>query len=163
MLGTKAATTIGPESWRNNTLRGIKLSQTIVGRSDKCCELGKSLDPLPHLRDTVAQLSNEEIHRYTREVRMVVAKLRESLLETNEEIKSLTRGREALEKALEHTRKDIKLNKDSQDNRVSRPTRERVGSVYVIMRNAPHHKQIARGHGHAASIVSVKSIFFFNH
>lgn len=125
MMGTKAATTIGPESWRNNTLKGIKLSQTIVQKSDKNCDIGRSMDPLPHLRDTVAQLSNEEIHRYTREVRGVVAKLRESLLETNEEIKSLTRGREALEKALEHTRKDLHLNKESQENRLSRPTRER--------------------------------------
>lgn len=125
MMGTKAATTIGPESWRNNTLKGIKLSQTIVQKSDKNCDIGRSMDPLPHLRDTVAQLSNEEIHRYTREVRGVVAKLRESLLETNEEIKSLTRGKEALEKAIEHTRKDLQLNKDSQENRLSRPTKER--------------------------------------
>lgn len=124
-MGTKAATTIGPESWRNNTLKGIKLSQTIVQKSDKNCDIGRSLDPLPQLRDTVAQLSNEEIHRYTREVRGVVAKLRESLLDTNEEIKSLTRGKEALEKALEHTRKDLQLNKDSQENRLSRPTKEK--------------------------------------
>ncbi|XP_062584190.1 tektin-like protein 1 [Saccostrea cucullata] len=126
MLGNKAATTIGPESWRNSTLKGIKLSQTIVQKSDKSCDVGRSLDPLPHLRDTVAQLSNDEIHRYTREVRVIVAKLRESLLDTNEEIKALTRGKEALEKALEHTRKDIALNKDSQEVRVSRPARERV-------------------------------------
>ena len=134
MMGTKAATTIGPESWRNNTLKGIKLSQTIVQKSDKNCDIGRSMDPLPHLRDTVAQLSNEEIHRYTREVRGVVAKLRESLLETNEEIKSLTRGREALEKALEHTRKDLHLNKDSHENRLSRPTRERVRTIQKIMK-----------------------------
>ncbi|XP_069121402.1 tektin-like protein 1 [Argopecten irradians] len=125
MLGTKAATTIGPESWRNNTLKGIKISQTIVQKSDKSCDVGRALDPLPHLRDTVAQLSNDEIHRYTREVRIVVARLRESLLDTNEEIKALSRGKEALEKSLEHTRKDIRLNKDSQDIRVSRPAKER--------------------------------------
>lgn len=125
MLGTKAATTIGPEGWRNSTLKGIKLSQTIVQKTDKNCDIGRSMDPLPQLRDTVAQLSNDEIHRYTREVRGVVAKLRESLLETNEEIKSLTRGKEQLEKSLEHTRKDIQLNKDSQENRLSRPTKER--------------------------------------
>ncbi|WAR30651.1 CC105-like protein [Mya arenaria] len=125
MLGTKAATTIGPEGWRNSTLKGIKLAQTIVQKSDKNCDIGRSMDPLPHLRDTVAQLSNDEIHRYARDVRGVVAKLRESLLETNEEIKSLTRGKESLEKALEHCRKDIQLNKDSQQNRLSRPTKER--------------------------------------
>jgi len=131
MLGTKAATTIGPESWRNATLKGLKLSQTIVNKSDKSCDVGRALDPLPHLRDTVAQLSNEEIHRYTRDVRVVVAKLRESLLDTNEEIKALTRGKEALEKALEHTRKDIRLNKDSQEVRVSRPLKEKVCIIYA--------------------------------
>jgi len=76
-------------------------------------------------------LSNDEIHRYTREVRAVVAKLRESLLETNEEIKSITRGKESLEKALDHTRKDIRLNKDSQDVRMSRPPKEKVKNTWV--------------------------------
>ncbi|KAK3589814.1 hypothetical protein CHS0354_015819 [Potamilus streckersoni] len=125
MMGTKVLTTVGPEAWRNSTLKGIKLSQTIAQKSDKNCDIGRCFDPLPHLRDTVAQLSNDEIHRYTREVRGVVSRLRESLLETNEEIKSLTRGKEAIEKTLEHTRKDLKLNKDSQDIRLSRPAKER--------------------------------------
>lgn len=135
MLGTKAATAIGPEAWRNSTLKGIKLSQTVVNKSDKACDVGRSLDPLPHLRDTVAQLSNDEIHRYAREVRAVVAKLRESLLETNEEIKSLTRGKEALEKAIEHIRKDIRLNKDSQEVRMSRPPREKVNLIVTTKLN----------------------------
>ncbi|CAH1787141.1 unnamed protein product [Owenia fusiformis] len=128
-LATKTVTfnaaTIGPQSWRNNTVKGIKLSQNVVQRSDKSCEIGKALDPLPHLRDTLAQLSNDEARRYFREVRAVVTKLRESLLETNEEIKSLTRGKEALEKALEHKRKDLMLNRESTDIRMSRPAREK--------------------------------------
>lgn len=133
-MATKVASTtmIGPESWRNSTLKGIKLSQNIVHKSDKSCDIGRAFDPLPHLRDTVVQLSNEEIRRYTRDVRAVVAKLRESLLETNEEIKSLTRGKEALEKALEHTRKDLKLNKDSNDVRLSRHTREKVRKKHAM-------------------------------
>ncbi|KAK6167254.1 hypothetical protein SNE40_021330 [Patella caerulea] len=125
MLTTKPATSIGAEAWRNSTLKSLKLSQSIVQKSDKSNDIGRALDPLPHLRDTVAQLSNEEIRRYSRDVRVVVSQLRESLLETNEEIKSLTRGKEALEKALEHSRKDIQLNKNSQEIRLSRPSRER--------------------------------------
>ncbi|XP_064649719.1 tektin-like protein 1 isoform X2 [Lineus longissimus] len=117
--------TIGPQNWRNSTIKDIKLSQNVVQRSDKNCDIGRSLDPLPHLRETVAELSNDEAHRHFRETRAVVAKLRESLLDTNEEIKSLTRGKEALEKALEHKRKDLRLNKDSLDIRLSRPARER--------------------------------------
>ena len=123
---TVASTTIGPEKWRTNTLKTIKLAQTVVHKSDKSNDVGRSLDPLPHIRDVVAILSNEEVRRYTRDVRVVVAKLRESLLDTNEEIKSLTRGKEALEKALEHVRKDLKLNAESQQIRTTRPTKEKV-------------------------------------
>lgn len=116
---------IGPAAWRNNTVKEIKLSQNVIQRSDKGCELGRSLDPLPHLRDVVAELSNEEAHRYFRQTRSVVCLLRESLIDTNEEIKSLTRGKEALEKALEHIRKDIKLNQECLEIRQSRPQREK--------------------------------------
>lgn len=126
MATTVNISTIGPESWRNKSLKSIKLSQVVVQKSDKSNDVGRALDPLPHIRDIVASLSNEAIRRYTRDVRVVVAKLRASILETNEEIKSLTRGKEALEKALEHIRKDIKLNKDSQAVRATRPLRERV-------------------------------------
>ena len=53
-------------------------------------------------------------------------KLRKSLLATNEEIKSLNRGKEALERALEHRRKDLALNQQSAEVRGCRPTREKV-------------------------------------
>lgn len=117
--------TIGPATWRNSTLKEIKLSQNVIQRSDKACDLGRSLDPLPHLRDVVGQLSNEEAHRYFRQTRAVVCLLRESVIDTNEEIKSLTRGKEALDKALEHIRKDLHLNNESQVKRKSRPKREK--------------------------------------
>ena len=72
------------------------------------------------------QESNERIHSYVRATRVVVMKLRKSLLATNEEIKSLNRGKEALEKALEHRRKDLALNQQSAEIRSCRPTREKV-------------------------------------
>lgn len=117
--------TIGPEAWRNRSLRALKLGQTVVDSSDRNCDVGRSSDTVPHIRDVLATLSNDEIRKYMREVRVVVAKLRESLLETNEEIKALTRGKEALERSLEHTRKDIQLNKDSKRVRVTRPPTEK--------------------------------------
>ena len=124
---TKMGTaTIGPSAWRNNTLKEIKLSQNVVSSSDKSNFLGKSVDPLPHLREILAELSNDEAHRYFRQTRAVVCLLRESLIDTNEEIKALTRGKEALEKALEHIRKDLKLNKECEDIRKRRPLREKV-------------------------------------
>lgn len=55
-----------------------------------------------------------------------MVKLRESLLDTNEEIKSLLRGKEVLERTLEHIRKDIILNTRSTMQRQTRPLREKV-------------------------------------
>ncbi|KAH9491682.1 hypothetical protein Btru_031207 [Bulinus truncatus] len=121
----KAPVTIGPESWKNRSLRGMKLGLTVISNSDRNCDIGRSTDTLPHIRDVLATLSNDDIRKYMREVRVVVAKLRESLIETNEEIKALTRGKEALERALEHTRKDIQLNKDSKFIRLTRPPVEK--------------------------------------
>ena len=123
------APTVGPASWRQNTLNEIRMSKSIMKQNERSIEAGKTLDPLPNLRDTVADLSNEEAHRYFRQTRQVVLLLRESLLDTNEEIKSLTRGKEALEKALDHTRKDIFLNLKSQDIRTTRPVREKVSKI----------------------------------
>lgn len=60
------------------------------------------------------------------QVRSVVALLRQSFLETNEEIRSLLRAKDMVEKAHEHTRKDIQLNKDSLSGREARPQREKV-------------------------------------
>ena len=123
---TMGVATIGPASWRNHTLNEINVSNNTIQRSDKSSMKGRSTDALPHLREVLATLSNEEAHRYFRQTRSVVCLLRESLIDTNEEIKSLTRSKEALEKALDHIRKDIKLNLDSVRVRSTRPSREKV-------------------------------------
>ena len=129
IMATKCVTlgtaTIGPQSWRNNKIKGIQLSQNIVERSEKHCLRGRSQDPVPHLRQIVAELSNDEAHRHFRHTREVLYELRESLLDTNE-IKSMSRTKEALERALENARKDIQLNADSKLTRTFRPTREKV-------------------------------------
>ncbi len=127
---TKEAT-IGPDSWKHSSIRNIRLSQTVAQRSDKFNDLGRQLDPLPSLRDSCIQQSNAQIHSYVRETRVIVIKLKDSLLETEEEIKSLLRGKENLEKALEHIRKDILLNQQSAMRRRARPIRERVKTVLL--------------------------------
>lgn len=121
--------TIGPDSWKRSTINNIKLAQTVVQRSDKFNDLGRQLDPLPSLRDNCIQQSNAEIRSYVRSTRTVVIKLRDNLLDTEEGIKCLLRGKENLEKALEHIRKDILLNEQSQDGRKEKPIRERVRSA----------------------------------
>jgi len=124
-LAGKMRETIGPDSWARSTVNNIKLAQTAVQRSDKFNDIGRQLDPLPSLRDKCIQQSNAQIHSYVRETRYVVITLRDCLLDTEEEIKSLLRGKEKLEKALEHIRKDILLNEESQCRRKSKPPRER--------------------------------------
>lgn len=121
-----ATATIGPDCWRDAAIKNIKLSQNVMQKSDKGTDLGRQLDPLPTLRDNCAQQSNAKVHYYMRQTRYIVMKLRDSLISTNEEIKSLLRAKEALEKNLEHIRKDILLNRQSVSVRGSRPSREKV-------------------------------------
>ena len=119
--------TIGSDSWKKASVKNLQLGNAVMDRSEHACELGKELDPLPSLRDNCIQQSNARIHAYVRATRAVVVKLRESLLDTNKEIKSLTRCKESLERALEHVRKDLLLNQRSCEVRAKRPPRERVG------------------------------------
>ena len=63
------SSTIGPQKWSNSTVKTVKLSQSIVERSDRAIDIGKATDPLPTIREVVAELSNNEIKRYTREVK----------------------------------------------------------------------------------------------
>lgn len=119
------AHSIGPQNWKNNSLKNIRLTHGLISKSDKSCQLGRTLDPLPHLREVLAELSNREAIRYTRDVRCVVVRLRECFLETNEEIKALTNVKYALETHLERIRKDIKLNEETRGIRTARPRRER--------------------------------------
>ena len=131
--------TIGPDSWKNSAIKNIRLAQTVVQRSDKFNDLGRQLDPLPSLRDNCIQQSNAQIHAYVRTTRSVVVKLRDSLLETEEEIKSLLRGKEKLEKALEHIRKDILLNQESSMRRRARPYREKVSMKRIKIKHMLIH------------------------
>lgn len=125
---------IGTSIWRNNTLKEINLSEGVIRRSDQSNELGKMVDVLPHLRGILAELSNDEAHRYGRQVRLVVYRLRESIIDTNEEMKMLNRIRERLERAHEHIRKDLVVNYQSQQKRKTRPDREKVGTTCVLSR-----------------------------
>jgi len=116
---------IGPSSWRDGTKQEIKGSVANINKSDRNNEVGKAVDPLPVFRDTLADLSNNHSLRYMRDTRAVVAQLRETYLQTNEEIKAANRVKEAIEKALEHKRKDIMMCERSSEIRLSRPQRER--------------------------------------
>jgi len=115
---------IGPSCWRDDTKHEVKLSHAVITKSDRSQEVGRAVDPLPVFRDTIMDMSKDHILLYMRDTRAVVFRLRERFLETNDEIKALTRVREATEKALEHKRKDLSLSQKSTDIRATRPRRE---------------------------------------
>lgn len=141
-----ATATVGPQSWSDATVKEIKISQAAVEKTDTGQEVGRSFDALPSLRDNCAQQSNTVVHQYVRECRISLVKLRDSFLETNEEVKSLIRGKEALEKQLEHIRKDIALNKMSTEIRCTRPSRERGrdGADNVMEKEFRHLHQLKK-------------------
>ena len=132
-MAARSAIEISPDNWKEASIHSIKLAQTIIGRSDRGTDVCRKTDPLPLLRDVCVKESNERIRAYVRATRTVVMNLRKSLLATNDEIKSLNRGKEALEKALEHKRKDLTLNQQSVEMRSYRPLREKVCLIQYLL------------------------------
>lgn len=128
---------VSPETWRESSIQTIKTAQTIITQTHRCVENNRLGDPLPILREMCVRESNNRILTYMRSTRAVVMKLRRCHVDTNEEIKALTRGKEMLEKALEHKRKDIALNQESMELRALRPSREKVinHNYYVLSEN----------------------------
>lgn len=92
------------------------------------CFLSTGIDPLPHVREMLNELSNTEAFLYARQCRVVVAKLRLCWTDVNEEIKSLLKHKDYTEAAIEHIRKDLIINKESVDLR-KKPKRESVGQI----------------------------------
>merc|ERR1712227_1161887 len=112
-LTEKMVRSCGPQKWRISTLENIDTSDVITKKINASIEKGKKMDPLPTLREQCVLESNTKIIKYMRGVREVVTRLRDSLGLINEEIKSLLLAKDALERAFEHVRKDIRLNKDT--------------------------------------------------
>ena len=117
---------VSSRKWKESSIHGIKLAQAIVERSDGEVGDARFTDPLPLLRDACARQTNDKIYLYSRSTRDVVGSLRRAHVAVNEEMKSANRCKEKLGKALEHKRKDLVLNQESQDIRSHRPAREKV-------------------------------------
>ncbi len=117
-----------PEKWREASIHGMKLAQVIIEKSDKAVNDGRIWEPLPMLRDFCIQQSNDRIRTYMRATRAVVVKLRRSFAAVNDEMKSVNRCKENLEKALEYKQKDLVINMESQEIRNCRhkPLSEKV-------------------------------------
>jgi thiamine kinase-like enzyme len=121
-----AYSSIKDDHWRQQVVTDIKLNAKVIDKSDKIVYNQRHVDPLTNLRDVLRQLSNQEAFKYMRQCRLIVAKLKQSWVDVNEEIKSLMKTKEFLESAIEHIRKDILINQETIDNRVYRPARETV-------------------------------------
>ena len=128
------ATSIGPEKWKEASIGTIKVAQTLIARTEGDLYDAKVHDPLPLIRDACIQESNKRIHGYARASRAVVIRLRQAIVATNEEIKAMNRVRNAMEKSLDHARKDLTLNVHCTYIRQSRPAREKVCVNYRLLR-----------------------------
>lgn len=120
---------VSSHKWKESSIHEIKLAQAIIKRSDGDVEGARLSDPLPLLREVCVKQSNDRIRTYARATREVVRSLRTSYVAVNEEMKSANRCKEKLEKALEHKRKDLILNQESQEIRTHRPPREKVNAI----------------------------------
>eukprot|EP00117_Sycon_ciliatum_P032766 scpid60036/ scgid25341/ Coiled-coil domain-containing protein 105 len=117
--------TVGPRPWREASVKTIKVAQALAEQGDVTCHTARMYDPLPTGRDVLALQSNQRAHQYIRQSRDVVSKLHRALVEVSDEIRSTTRCKEALEKKLDHCRKDIHLNRQTAVIREERPKREK--------------------------------------
>nr|XP_056723348.1 coiled-coil domain-containing protein 105 [Euleptes europaea] len=81
---------------------------------------------LPCFRDFFNTKNNEFMTQYARETRQVVSRLRQALIEINEQFKSLVRERERLDNTLAKIRQTLLTNKQTQAIREHRPMLEKV-------------------------------------
>ena len=125
-VATVKMVSTGPEKWKESTIDNIKVAQTLIVRAEKAKDEAKVSVPMPSLRDSCVRESNQRIHAYARSTRDVVIRLKQVLAATNEQIKSVNRVRQLLEKSLDNCRKDIILNCQCNDIRKYRPQREKV-------------------------------------
>lgn len=132
-LSRESRMTSGPTAWANDSHKAIEESTQLVRRAQKSCERSRSKDPLPGLRDVVAELSNDQARKHFRDVRKVTHLLMDTLIDTNTEIKSMTRAKEALEKGQGRIVKDMKVNSTSRQLRNKRPDKERVEAHLIIL------------------------------
>jgi hypothetical protein len=110
-------------------LAKVKFNQKI---KSKYRYLNSGIDPLPHVREMLNELSNAEAFLYARQCRVVVAKLRLCWSDINEEIKSLLKHKEYTEATIDHIRKDLIINKESVNIR-KKPKREAVFYFFFII------------------------------
>lgn len=107
---------------------GVTLWKSKIKPPPWICKLA-----LPCFRDFSNTKNNEFIAQYCRETRLVVSRLRQALVEINEQFKALVHERARLDATLAKIRQGLLTNKQSQVIREHRPTSEKVRPA-----SAPH-------------------------
>ncbi|XP_015269481.1 PREDICTED: coiled-coil domain-containing protein 105 [Gekko japonicus] len=100
---------------------GVTLWKSKVKPPPWVCKLA-----LPCFRDYFNTKNNEFVAQYSRETRQVVSRMRQALIEINEQFKALVRERERLNATLARIRQSLLTNKQTQVIREHRPTPEKV-------------------------------------
>ena len=125
-----------PKLWNEFSTKNIKLAETSILRSKKLKDINSRYNSLtlPSLKEDSSTIKQyyTRIQADIRSTRTVVLKLTETLLIVDEEIKSLLRLKENVEKVFEHLRKDILLNEQSSKIRKLRPQNEKV-YIYIYI------------------------------
>lgn len=97
---------------------------------------------LPSFRDYFNTKNNEYMGQYARETRQVVSRMRQALMEINEQYKALVRARERLDATLAKIRQSLLTNKQTQAIRENRPTLEKVRQL-LCMTTEPAQPSLA--------------------
>ncbi|CAF0772435.1 unnamed protein product [Didymodactylos carnosus] len=127
------------DNWRRETVDDLRLNSKVIEQSDQNILYGKGVDPLPHVKELLNELSNDQAFLYARQCRLVVAKLRLCWSDVNEEIKSLSKHKEYTEAALDHIRKDLIINKESVDIRKKPPRESEPDGVDDMLSAEKYH------------------------
>merc|ERR1712004_209820 len=124
---------VSPEKWRNDCQLDIEKAQKVAENSDRfCTENDKDDRSLKTLREFLIDADNQKLHEYFRDCRELIVLLRQTYMETQDELRSTCKAQWKLEKRLDDMRKDSKVNKCSESMRTSRPKREKeFGKDYI--------------------------------
>ncbi|XP_065646612.1 tektin-like protein 1 isoform X2 [Hydra vulgaris] len=121
--------TTSPKNSNELTEKNIKLAESAIVQSNKlkCFKNRYNSSALPSLNEDSIEVKNyfNRIQADIRSSRSIISKLTDTLLNVDEEIKSLLKLQENVEKVLGHIRKDLLLNEKSIKIRKLRPQSEK--------------------------------------
>nr|XP_008103788.1 PREDICTED: coiled-coil domain-containing protein 105 [Anolis carolinensis] len=100
---------------------------------------------LPCCRDFSTLKNNEYVAQYFRETRLVVSRLRQAIIEINEQYKRLMHLREELDLMLDKIRQGLITNRQSQAIREHRPESEKASPLLLLLYPLPTNHYCSSG------------------